>query len=422
LRVVPPPRSSPLWVAIGTAFSGAATYVLLVMTARALGPARYGDFSYFWAVIVVVSLGLFLPIEQVVARRVSRLDVPGVGGRSVLRRGVRAALVVAVVSSAAVSAFWVSQRGWSSAELLLLGALGLGVIGFVIQFPGRGVLAATSNFRGYAAVVSVDAGLRLVIVTVLWEAGVRSTAEYAAAVGLSALTCGLVARVLAGPPLLDAPVDAPVVEDPVALGREAGRLIFAAASMQLLLNSGVLIAVSVSAASESAFAGHLVAVLTIARLPVFVFQSVQASYLSKIAVRSHRRDVAGLRRVLLALATAVGAVAALTIVGAAAVGPPVIQLIYGPSYVFSRAGAVLVALGVCVYLAAAVANDVAVAIGAHTHVRGAWFAGVGAAAVAIVSVDDLLLRSTLPLVVGAAVAGAVLASPVIRSVRWKVEP
>ncbi|MCR6491774.1 lipopolysaccharide biosynthesis protein [Cellulomonas sp. P24] len=405
-------------MAIGTAFSGAASYVLLVMTARALGPARYGDFSYFWAVIVVVSLGLFLPIEQVVARRLSRLDAPGVGGRPILNRGVRTALVVAVVSSAVVSVFWVSQRGWSSSELLLLGALGLGVIGFVIQFPGRGALAASSNFRGYAAVVSVDAGLRLVIVMLLWGAGVRSAAPFAAAVGLSALTCGVLARVLGSRSL----GRAPVVEDPVGLGREAGRLISAAVSMQLLLNSGVLIAVSVSTASESAFAGHLVAVLTIARVPVFVFQSVQASYLSKIALRSHRRDIAGLRRVLLALATAVGGITVLTIVGAAAVGPQVIRLIYGPSYEFSRVGVVLVALGVCVYLAAAVANDVAVAIGAHSHVRGAWFAGVAAAAVVVASVDDLLLRSTLPLVVGAAVAGAVLASPVIRSVRWKVEP
>lgn len=421
MTIAVPPNSSPVWVAIGTAFSGVATYLLLVVTARAVGPAIYGEFSFFWAVLIIVSLGLFLPIEQAVARRVAQTASPGMAGAPFLRQGVRVASVVGVVVTVLLSIYWSTQRGSSPTELLLLVALVIGVVGFVMQFPARGALAATTSFRDYGSVVSVDAGVRAVIALALWFSGARSAAPFAFAVGFSALTGGSVALLLARRRLPASAPGQPPAAPVVGLGRESGRLISAAVCMQVLLNSGVLIAVSASSTSDSVFAGHLLAVLTIARLPVFLFQSVQASYLSKIAFRSHEGDVAGLRRMLLRLVAAVAAVAGVTLAGAVLAGPQAIRLIFGPSYEIGRGAATLVAVGVSVYLAAAVANDVAVAIGAHAHVRAAWVAGVLAAAVVVVSVDDLVLRSTLPLVVGAAVAGSVLASPVLRSVRWKVE-
>jgi O-antigen/teichoic acid export membrane protein len=422
LTVRTPPNTSAAWVAMGTGFSGAATYLLLIITARAVGPEAYGEFSLFWAVIVIVSLGLFLPIEQAVARRMSQIAARGASGRPLLRQGLRVASVVGAVSAVLVIVFWAILRDLSPTGLLFVTALAVGIVGFVMQFPARGILAAMSRFRDYGAVVSVDAGVRFAIAFALWFASARSAVPFALGVGCSAVVCGLVGLALASRRLsASARGSEPDVPDEhvVGLGRELRHLISAAVCMQLLLNSGVLIAMSVSSTRDSAFAGHLLAVLTIARVPVFVFQSVQASYLSKIASRSYHRDTAGLRRVLLGLAGAVAAVAGVTLVGAALAGPAAIKLVFGPSYEIGRGATILVGLGISVYLAAAVANDVAVAIGAQTHVRRAWAAGVVAAAVVVVSVHDVLLRSTLPLIVGAAVAGCVLAPPVLRSSRGK---
>lgn len=434
-----PPRSSPVWVAAGAAFSGAATYLLLVVTARAVGPAAYGEFSLFWAGIVIVSLGLFLPVEQVMARWTARL-VPPTAPLDRLSAphaaGLRAGLALTSPAVIALTAFWLLRPGADTATAVpAITAFTVAVLAFVLQFSARGVLAGRVAMRSYAAVIGVDSGIRAAAALLLWTSGVTSPYAYAAAVAGSALVCGVVGTVLASRAGRRVEIPGPGASSgttqPAAAGfgslstsagperlrvdrRELAGVVVAALGMQALLNSGIVVAGIAARGDQAVLAGHLLAVLTLGRIPVFVFQSAQATYVGRVAGRVHRHDAAGLRRILVRLAGAVAVTCVVTVMGAASVGPAAVRLVFGTGYDITRGGAIVVALGIAAYLVASVTNDVAVALGVHQRIGPSWIAGVGAAALVAVLVPDLLLRSTLPLIVGSVVAAALL-GPAVRA-------
>ncbi|NKY08492.1 hypothetical protein HF998_16130, partial [Cellulomonas hominis] len=175
-RAAPAGLVALAWVVVGSGLSGLATYVLLVVVARAVGPVAYGDFSVFWTFVVVVSLGGFLPVEQLTARTVGRRLAVGLSPGSALRDGVRSGSLVAGVVLAAGVVLLVAQPGVPDPRLVVL--VPVVVAGFVVQFAARGVLAGVRDLRGYAAVLVTDAGVRAVVAAVLWAGGVTSVLPY----------------------------------------------------------------------------------------------------------------------------------------------------------------------------------------------------------------------------------------------------
>ncbi|MBO3101418.1 lipopolysaccharide biosynthesis protein [Cellulomonas fengjieae] len=412
---------SPTWVALGALTSGAATYVLLVVTARAVGPAAYGRFSLFWAAIIITSLGAFLPFEQVLARRSAGRRASAASVVALRVSGTRLALVVAAIAIAVHTVIQLVRGGSTDAVVISVVAFALACLGYAWQFPSRGVLAGRTAFRQYAVVVVVDAGLRAVLALVLWAAGVHSVGPYVAAVAASSLVCGAVGAWLVHRWDRHAPAT-PVVAEALprrgaTLAHEVGGLVVAMLCMQALLNSGLVVAGAAGTGQDAVVAGHLLAALTLARLPVFVLQAAQAAYVSRIADLAHRREHAALRRLLLMVASAVLAMAAATVLVAAAVGPQLVSLVFGPDYTVSRAAVTLVAGGIAAYLVASVTNDVAVALGAHRWTSPAWVCALLTAVVVAVAVPDLIVRSALPLLVGSLTAAAVLLPVVIRRAR-----
>ncbi|MCG7285437.1 hypothetical protein MHY85_05535 [Cellulomonas sp. ACRRI] len=418
---VPDPRS-PVWVLGGAVVSGAATYALLVVVGRAVGPAGYSAFSLFWSAAIIASLGAFLPVEQVLATRTA---TGAWRGATAFARGARIALPLAAAAVVVHLLVWLLRDGgspdavaWAAVLLLVPTAAG-----FVWQFPARGVLAGEGRRLAYASVVLVDAGLRAAVAVALWLSGTTAVEPYLAAVACSSVACALVGRALVrrgGP----APHPGPEVADAAADGgdlRGARRavlpLVVAMLGMQGLLNSGPVVAGLVAGTPAlAATAGHLLAALTLARLPVFVTQAAQAVYVAPIAGMVHRGEGDRARRLVTRLAVLVVATAALTVVVGTLLGPALVPVLFGPEYQVARGDVVLVVLGVAAYLVASVANDLAVALGRHRRTGPAWVAGVVAAVVVALLVPDLAARVTLPLLVGCVVAGAVLVPVVALSV------
>jgi O-antigen/teichoic acid export membrane protein len=423
---VPDPRS-PVWVIGGAAISGAATYALLVLVGRAVGPAGYATFSLFWSAAVIASLGAFLPVEQVLATRTA---TGAWRGQQAFGRGVRIALPLVAVALVVHPAVWLLRDGGSldaaawAAVLLFVPT----VAGFVWQFPARGVLAGGRRRRAYATVVLVDAGIRVVVAAGLWLSGTRSVAPYLAAVALSSVVCAVVGRAAARrgedelPGTADpAPVDGPdtVVGPDAGLAparRAAYGLVVAMLGMQALLNSGPVVAGLVATTpGDATRAGHLLAAVTLARLPVFVTQAAQALYVAPVAGMVHRGDGGRVRSLVRRLAALVLVAGALTVVVGVLAGPAVVPVLFGPEYQVTTGDVAVVTLGVAAYLVASVANDLAVALGRHRWTGPAWVAGVVAALAVALLVPDLAVRVTLPLLVGSAVAGAVLVPVVLLS-------
>jgi O-antigen/teichoic acid export membrane protein len=408
----------PVWVVASAAVTGAATYAALILVARVLGPVAYADFAVFWSFVVIASFGVFLPVEQEVARRVARAPRRiAEAARPALVVAAGYAVVLAVVGT--VVWRWLGSPGAAGGFLVVVAVVLLCIV-LAAQFTGRGLLSGRLELRGYASVVTTDSLLRLVLfvlVAVGGAFGVATVGGFALAVSVSAAAAAAVAwwRVRRLPALPGSQADPPAPEVGVLGG--SVRLVVGALCMQLLVNSGPLIARADATPSTVAFAGHLLATMTLARVPVFIFQSLQATYLARVAQAAHQHDSARLRRTLTVLAGLVTVVAAVTVLAAAAIGPFLVRLIYGESFDIPREAAVLVAVGVALYVLATVANDTNIALGHHPRVALSWLAAVAAGALTMALTDSLLLRSTLPLIVGSLIAAASLLTGVGRTVR-----
>jgi len=394
-RVAVPPPRSPVWIALSASLGGVATYVMLVVVGRVLGAEEYGSFSVFWSAVLIVSFGLFLPVEQIVARRQAgrpaSFDLFAAATR--LGAGLAAASVVLIVVIVTAGP---SAASLSAATLI---AFALAAAGFAVQFPARGLLAGTHRMSGYASVITLDSMARLAAIVVLATAGVASVGPYAASIGLSALLAGLVGLVLCRRG--DSQQPGPVA----GLARETSGLSLAMLCMQVLVNSPMLIAGFVCA--DPLAAGHLLALTTTARLAVFVAQSGQAVYVGRIAAATFRGDEIGRRRLITGVGLVVTGLATATTAGMALLGPALITLIYGDGFQVDRAECVLVGAGIATYLIATVANDVAVALERHQRAGTTWLVGLGLASIPALLMDDTILRSTIPLLVGTAAAAVV---------------
>lgn len=394
-RTAPLASDSPLWAAGGALLTGLATYGLLVLVARALGPTEYGRFAPFWAFVVIAGFGLFLPVEQVLNRRVAH----GTDAQLLLRRvlPILVGLALAAIALVAVAAALGLARTPTAATY---SAMAISAVAFAVQFPARGILAGGHRIRGYAAVVTGDGIGRLLLAAGLALVGVTTAGLYSLAVAATAMAAGAwalyAARTTPGTGTMAA-----------GLRRELFGLIGAATCMQLLINSPVLLSGRYGSALT---AGHVLAVSTLARIPLFVMQAGQSTYIGRIARAIHAGASGQAHRLVALVGVAVASLSAFTLVGAAVLGPLLMRVVFGADYRMGASDILLVTVGVVLFLMASVATDITVALGRHGLAAPTWIASVALSLPALFFLSDPMLRSTVPLIIGASVALALTAA------------
>jgi O-antigen/teichoic acid export membrane protein len=162
-------------VAISTAISGLAVYGFLGVTARVLAPEDYAPLSVLWSLVFILGPGLFVPLEQEVARTVAARAVTGRLAGSALRRAIAIGALASLVIGAAVAALApVLAVHLFAGRVELAIALSLTVPGMAAVHLTRGVLAGQGRFRGYALLVAAEAVLRFVAAALLAFAGVHA--------------------------------------------------------------------------------------------------------------------------------------------------------------------------------------------------------------------------------------------------------
>jgi O-antigen/teichoic acid export membrane protein len=171
----------------------------------------------------------------------------------------------------------------------------------------------------------------------------------------------------------------------------------------------VLVARVLAPAGQEAAAGQLLAAITVTRIPVFVFQSLEALVVPRIAELAVRGDVRQLVLALRRLVALVGALAVLAAAGSAVAGPALVSLMFGPEYAVTHGTMALLGGGTAVFMLAVAASDITVSLGGHTRMASAWVAGLATGALSLLFLSDFILQVTLPLLVGSAVAAVLLA-------------
>lgn len=409
------PRGSGI-VGAWLLFTGVASYGFLTITGRALGPERYGGLSALWALGFLLGPGACLPVEQEVSRALASRAARGLGGGPLVKRASIGAgvLAAALVGLALIASPWLVDDLFDGETLLLVGLLLL-LAGYALEYLVRGIFAGNSRFGSYGILLGGEAGSRLLVSIVMVAAGVATAGPYGVMLGVAPFIGVLVSLrrrdglVTPGPP-------APWRE----LTRSFGWLLAGSLFAQALINTGPILVQVLGSEKSEAATGQFLASLVIARIPVFLFQGVQAALLPRLAGHAGAGQVHDLRSETRRMSAAVGALCVVATLGAWSLGPTVVRIAFGADFALGSRDLALLAAASCIYLFGLTLSQALIALREQPRVAIGW--GIGIATLVVVTLlgHDLLLRVELGFLAGAAAAAVgmalLLAGPMRRGV------
>jgi O-antigen/teichoic acid export membrane protein len=387
-------------------FTGVAAFGFLAVTGQALGVERFGALSVLWTLGFLLGNGACLPIEQEVSRALASRAARGVGGAPLVRRAAIGTLVFAgvLVAGALVAGPWLVDDLFEGQVTLLVGLVLL-LAGYALEYLVRGVLAGNSRFSPYGILLGGEAGSRLFVAAVLAVVGVATAGPYAIVLGLApfvGVALSLRRRdglVTPGPP-------APWRE----LTRAFGWLLAGSLFAQVLVNAGPILVDQLAPAGDDEVTGQFLACLVIARIPVFLFQGVQAALLPRLAGHAGAGKVRDLGTETKRLTAAIAVLCVVATAGAWLLGPTVVELAFGSEFDLGRRDLALLTGASCVYLLALTLAQALIALRHQPRVAMGW--GVGVLMLALVTFlgADLLLRVELGFLFGALAASGAMAA------------
>lgn len=408
-----------LSVGVGLLLSGVTAYGFLVLSARALGPEEYAPLGLLWTAMFLVGPGMFLPVEQEVSRALAERASRQQGGGPVVRRaGLLAAGLLAVLLLVILAAGPLLLDKLFDDQLLLLVGLALGLAGSAAGHLARGTCSGQGRFRPYAVFLGADGVIRVAICAVLVVAGVDTAGPFGIALGVAPLLA--VAVALARQRGLLSP-------GPEAHWREISSALLAlliGSVLSFSLINGTPLAIDLlGTEAEQEDAGRFLNGLIIARVPLFLFQAVQAALLPRLSALAGANLLGEFRtgmRNLLAVTIAIGATATVAAFG---IGPDVVRILFGAEFELDRRTLGLLALGSACYMVASALAQAVIALSGHRLVAASWAAGVLAFVLVVaLTADDLFLRVELGLLAGSAVATLAMALSLVARLAAGAQP
>ena len=388
-------------VAASVGIAGLASYGFMVVSARALGSEAYAPLSVMWVLTILIGPGLFLPVEQELARALATRAAHRTGSRRVVvRAATLAASLLGVIALATTLA-----RHTLTAELFhgqdyLVAALVIALVGYGGAHLTKGVLAGVGHFHRYARFTAGDALARLGIVVVLALVGARSPAPYGFAVA-AAIFVGILAALWGSGRLME-PGPPPAWRE---LGASLGGLLAASLLSLGLANVGPVAVQLLSEDADSDAVASFLLALVVARVPLFLFQAIQAGLVPRIATLASNGLLSRLRRELSHMIGIVATLGAIGVIVAGLAGPALVRLLFGPEFRVGGRTMVLLALSSTLFMVAAVVAQAAIALGGQAGTAWAWGLALLSFGVALfVPVEDLYLRVELASVISCAVA------------------
>jgi O-antigen/teichoic acid export membrane protein len=431
-------------LSVGIGVTGVVTFGYFSLASHSLEEAEYGRITLLWSAVFITVSVLYRPVEQLLSRTIADRDARGIGGSEHLRVAatIQAALGVlfAVVALALRGPIQDDLFGGSEA---LYWILIVTVLAYAASYFARGFLAGHHRFGLYGGLVLMEASSRclfaLAVAVGIAEGQTAVALGMAAApiVSLAVVPWALGRRLRAGaggqatpareatpqvlrddgpdPQALDSAArDEPSAREPeFTLAHGTGFAVSVLLIMlaeQTFLNAGPLLVEASEGARGAALAGFTFNVLLIARAPLQLFQAVQASILPHLTRMRASGETDPFRRsvnlTLAAIAVFAGCVALVML----AIGPFVMDLLFGGEFDYERGGLVLVSLGMGLYLAAATLNQALLAHGRAPQASAAWVGCAAAFALFLLlaDFDDRVLQVEIAFLGAAAVLCALL--------------
>lgn len=386
-------------VGIGLFIAGISAYVFFKIGQQALGQDGFKPIVAMWFIMFALAPGFFLPIEQEVSRALAHRRALSQGGRPIVRRVAPLALamlliiVVAVVALAPVVNDNLFE-GYGIVTLALLIAMGT----YAPLHLARGICSGSGRFGSYGVIIGMDGAIRVIGCAVLWLTGVDRVGPYALTIAFSPII-GVLLVAAAGKLKTEDGPPATWSEVTPNLGWLLLGSLFAAA----LVNAGPITVDLLGDTAPAEVVTRFGNAVIFARIPLFLFQAVQAALLPRLARLAAQRELTDFRIGLRRLMYLVVAVGVIGVVGAFLVGPAALELVYEGG--IDRRTLTLLAFASALYMAAVAIAQAVIALHGHATVALGWVVGfVTFVLVAWLSSDDLYLRVELALVASSVAA------------------
>ena len=394
-------------VGIGLFIAGISAYIFFKIGQQALGQDGFKPIVAMWFIAFALAPGFFLPIEQEVSRAIAHRRALGQGGLPVIKRIAPLAIIILLTLVVVIAVFssTISANMFEGYGIVTF-CLVLTLVSYAPMHLARGICSGTGRFGAYGIIIGADGAVRVIGCAVLWLAGVTHVGPYAFMIGFSPIV-GVIAVGLAGKLRVDDGPEATWSEVTPNLGWLLMGSLFAAA----LVNAGP-ITVDILGSSEPAeVVTRFGNAVIFARIPLFLFQAVQAALLPRLAKLAAQRNLSEFSRGFRQLMILVCGVGVVGTIGAFLVGPQVLDLVYQGG--IDRRTMTLLALASAMYMVGLATAQAVIALRGHAIVALGWFASFsGFVLIAWLSSNDLYLRVELALVGSSLIAivvfGAVL--------------
>jgi O-antigen/teichoic acid export membrane protein len=398
LRASLPEGTLPVGFAL--IIAGIATYAFFKIGNVAVGgDDAFEPIASLWFATFALAPGFFLPLEQELGRAIAHRRALGQGALPVVQRIVRlgAALAGVVVLGIVILSPFIAES-YFDGDWFMVVALVLAFAAYAPAHLARGVCSGRGRFDDYAIIMGSDGVVRIVLCVLLALAGIEAAGAYGMAVAVAPLfAVGFVYR--KGSLHTEPGPTAEWNEVTANLGWLLLGSVFAAA----LLNAGPIAATLLAEPDQDGLVTEFSYGVLLARIPLFLFQAVQAALLPRLSRLAARGDLLEFRGGLRRLTTVVLVVGIVGTAGAFILGPWAIDVVYDAS-LSGRTLAVL-ALGSACYMMALATAQAVIALKGHALVALGWVLGfVTFVLVTWLATDDLFRRVELGLLVSSLVS------------------
>jgi len=274
-RVRTPLPEGTIPVGISLLIAGVATYAFFKVGTVAVGGAKeFAPIASMWFAVFALAPGFFLPLEQELGRALSHRRATEQGGRPVVRKVVGlGAVLMGVVTIAILAVSPLIASSLFDGDWFMVVALVAAFAAYGPAHMARGVCSGSGRFRDYAIVLGSDGVVRIVLCVALAVVGVTATGAYGLAIAISPLfAVAYVYRRGA----LDTDPGPPAAWSEVT--PNLGWLLVGSVCGAALLNAGPIAAQLLSGTSDvdKALVTEFSYGVLLARIPLFLFQAVQA--------------------------------------------------------------------------------------------------------------------------------------------------
>jgi O-antigen/teichoic acid export membrane protein len=421
-------------LSVGIGATGLITFGFFSLASYSLPEAEYGRITLLWSAVFITVSVLYRPVEQLLSRTIADRDARGVAGHEHLRVAATIQLALGVLFAlVALVLRGPIEDGLFGGSAALYWILIVTVLAYAASYFARGFLAGHHRFGLYGGLVLMEASSRclfaLAVAVGIADGQTAVALGMAAApiVSLAVVPWAIGRRLRAEPVAAGRPnpeadphaLDAAARDEPAAAEPEftlahgtgfAVAVLLIMLSEQTFLNAGPLLVEASEGARGAALAGFTFNVLLIARAPLQLFQAVQTSILPHLTRMRASGETDPFRRSVNLTLTAIAGFAAGVALVMLAVGPLVMDLLFGGDFDYERGGLVLVSLGMGLYLAAATLNQALLAHGRAPQAAAAWLACAATFALFLLlaDFDDRVLQVELAFLGAAAALCALL--------------